>query len=136
MWDGCSGVHKKRLNSIYKRAVQIIDRRPIPSTDKFRHLNILGLHQQLTLNKCVFMHKILNNMTPQYLITKFISHQERKRTSRYNTLPLPLPRIDLFKTSMSFSGPFAWNSIPAHLKTITSPGIFKRKLSDYLMSQT
>ena len=38
-------------------------------------LGILSLPQQLAYNKGIFMHKVLNNNSPNYLAQLFISHQ-------------------------------------------------------------
>ena len=64
-------------------------------------LGILNLPQQLAYNKGIFMHKRLNNNSPDYLAQLFISLQSHNTNSR-NNLYVPRPRLDLFKTSISF----------------------------------
>ena len=66
-----------------------------------------------------------NNQTPTYL-TEIIT----KAPSRYNSkkLIVPQPKLDLFKTSLSFSGSILWNKLPNDLKNITSLKSFKKKL--------
>ena len=76
-----------------------------------RALGILNLPQQVAYNKRIFMHKILNNNSPNYLAQHFISHQSHYTNSR-NNLYVPTPRLDLFKTSISFAGASLWNSLP------------------------
>ena len=44
---------------------------------------------------------------------------------------IPTPRIDLFKTSLTFSGASLWNSLPLSLKTQSSK-LFKKKKKHYL----
>ena len=44
-----------------------------------------------------------------------------------NKLLLPRTRIDIFKTSFSFSGPLAWNSLLHHLRYPMELKTFKRK---------
>ena len=39
-----------------------------------RALGILNLPQQLSCNKGIFMHKVFNNNSPNYLAQLFISH--------------------------------------------------------------
>lgn len=134
VWDGCGDVHIIRLNSLYKRAVKIIQPGPAPTTDKMKELDILSLRGQLNYNKCVLMHKTLHNNTPEYL-KPITAQTKREGTTRNGILPLPLPRIDLYKTSFSFSGPTLWNSLPANIKTIDSLKCFKRKLHKHLRNQ-
>ena len=89
--------------------------------------------QQLTYNKRVFMHKVLNNNnnSPNYLAQLFISHQSHYTNSR-NNLYVPRPRLDLFKTSLSFAGALLWNSLPENIKSCISLPCFKRNLHKYL----
>ena len=75
----------------------------LATEQKMRALGILNLPQQLAYNKGIFMHKILNNYSPNYLAQLFIGHQSHYTNSR-NNLYVPRPRLDLFKTSISFAG--------------------------------
>jgi hypothetical protein len=133
VWDGCGDVHIIRLNSLYKRAVKIIQPGSASTTDKMKKLNILSLRNQLIYNKCVLMHKILHNNSPEYL-TLITARNHRKRTSRNGILPLPLPRIDLYKTSFAFAGPTLWNSLPTSVKAVDSLKLFKGRLHTHLLN--
>ena len=77
------------------------------------------------------MHKVLNNDSPNYLAQLFISHQSHYTNSR-NDLYVPRPRLDLFKTSISFAGASLWNSLPQNIKSCISLPCFKRNLHKYL----
>ena len=94
-------------------------------------LGILNLSQQLAYNKGIFMHKVLNNNSPDYLAQLFISHQFHYTNSR-NNLYVPRPRLDLFKTSISFAGASLWNSLPQNIKSGISLPCFKRNLHKYM----
>ena len=91
----------------------------------------LNLPQQLTYNKGVFMHKVLTNNSPNYLAQLFISHQSHYTNSR-NNLHVPRPRLDLFKTSISFAGASLGNSLPQNTKSCISLPCFKRNLHKYM----
>ena len=56
-------------------------------------------------NKGTLMHTVLNNNSPNCLAQVCISHQSHYANSR-NNLWVPRSRLDLFKTSISFSGAF------------------------------
>ena len=65
MWDGCGEVHLKKLNSLHRRAGRFILPDPSLFTEqKMSALGILNLPKQLTYNKGIFMHKVLNNKSP------------------------------------------------------------------------
>ena len=61
----------------------------------------------------MLIHKMYNNQTPTYL-TEIIT----KASNRYNSkkLIVPHPKLDLFKTSLAFSGSILWNNFPKDLK--------------------
>ena len=108
--DGCAGVHMKQLYSLHKRAVKFL--MPIPNLDykqKCCALKLLPLDKQLLLNKCVLMQKVVHGKAPQYLKDLMIP-SERLHVHGNKQL-LPRTRIDIFKTSFSFSGSLAWNSL-------------------------
>ena len=126
-------VHLKKLNSLHRKAGKLIFPDPSLSTgQKMRALGILNLPQQLAYNKGIFMHKVLNNNSPNYLAQLFISHQSHYTNSR-NNLYVPRTRLDLFKTSIyiSFAGASLWNSLPQNIKSCISLPCFKRNLHKY-----
>ena len=131
LWDNCSGEYMKRINSIHRRAIKLLLPNPNISTDdKFKQLGILPLDKQLFFNKAVITHKIYNDQAPPYL-----SPLLKKAPQRYGStkLILPLPRIDLYKSSLSYSGSAIWNMLPDYLKFITSSPKFKKQLRIYLL---
>jgi len=106
----------KKLKSLHRRAGKWILPDPSLSTEqKMRALGILKLPQQLAYNKGIFMHKVLNNNSPNYLAQLFIGLQSHNTNSRSN-IYMPRPRLDLFKTSISFAGASLWSSLPQNIK--------------------
>ena len=131
VWDSCSGEYMKRINSIHRRAIKLIlPDQKLNTDEKFKALNILSLEKQLFYNKAVITHKIYHDKAPSYL-----SSLLKKAPTRYGSskLILPLPRIDLFKSSISYSGSVIWNMLPNYLKTISSTPKFKKLLRIYLL---
>ena len=130
IYDGCSKDTFKQLNAAHRRAVKQLTNQPGQTTDeKFTILNILPLQKQLQVNKTTLIQRIYHDLTPDYL-KNFI----KKPPDRYNSknLILPLPRIDLFKTSLSFSGSYFWNLLPPDLKDIKSTKSFKKSLVKWI----
>ena len=77
------------------------------------------------------MYKIRNNLCPTYLNQLLTPANNRYGSINYI---LPFPRIDLYKTSFSFSGPQIWNSLPPHVKNSKSFACFKNNLLTHLES--
>ena len=76
VWDGCGEVHLNKLKSLHRRAGKLILPDPSLSTEqKMSALGILNLPQQLSYNKGIFMHKVLNNYSPDYIPRFFVSQQ-------------------------------------------------------------
>ena len=92
---------------------------------------ILNLPQQLAYNNGIFMHKVLNNNSSNYLAQLFISHQSHYPNTR-NSLYGRRPRLDLFKTSISFAGASLWNSLPQNIKSCISLPCFRLNLHKYM----
>ena len=80
-------------------------------------LGILNLPQKHTYNKGVFMHKVLNNNSQDFLAQLFINHQSHYTNSR-NNLYMPWSKFDSFKTSISFTGASLWNRLPQNIKSL------------------
>ena len=75
------------------------------------------------------MFKANRSVVPSYIMSVF--RECNNRTIRYI---LPKPRIDLYKTSLAFSGPSVWNTLPVAIKTSGTIGRFKSELHKHLMT--
>ena len=79
-------------------------------------------------NKESLVHKIVSGKAPIYLSTKVLINQILRNSSR--KLNVPIPGIDLFKSSLVYSGPAPlWNSLPSELRLPVSPSVVKKWLS-------
>ena len=106
----------------------------IPTDEKFTNLKILSLNQQMKFNKFILMHRIITDKSPKYL-TSILKIQSCPQTkSRSPLFSLPRPRINLYKTSLSFSGKFIWNTLPHDIKNVDSANAFRIKLKQFIKS--
>ena len=129
MWDECSDVLKKRLNSLHKRAAKLILPDTTLTTDqKLKEMRIMSLQKQLEYNKGWFMYRVLSNEAAGYISNLYTHTPSRYSNSRNYHLSLSRPRIDIFKTSISFSGVYLWNNLPLTVRSCQSLISFKRKL--------
>ena len=83
-------------------------------------------------NKARFVHTFVSGRAPIYLSTKSLINQSSRNSSR--KLNVPIPRIDLFKSSLVYSGPAPWNSLPSSLRLPVSPAVFKKRLMLHMLS--
>ena len=132
IWDGCSQDTFNKINRLHRRAIKILSpMKNITTDEKMKALDILPLNKHLTYNKARLIHKIYYDKTPPYL-----KNLIKKAPDRYESsiiLP-PKPRIDLFKTSLAFSGAQIWNALPPDLRKIKSQTVFRNKLFQFLQN--
>ena len=83
-------------------------------------------------NNARFGHKIVSGRALIYLSTKLLINQSSTNSSR--KLNDPISRIDLFKSSLVYSGPALWNSLPSEMRLPVSPSVFKMHLMLHMLS--
>ena len=64
----------------------------------------MSLQKQLEYNKGLFMYMVLSNEATEYISNLYTHIPSRYSNSRIYHLSLHRPRIDIFKTSIAFSG--------------------------------
>jgi len=89
-------------------------------------------YASVVYNKGLFMYRILSNEAPEYIFNLYTHTPSCYSSSRNYHLSLPRPRIDVFKTSISFSGAYLWNNLPLTVRSCQSLSSFKRKLRAHL----
>ena len=133
VWDGCGAGQLSALNSLHRRAAKLILPDPDISTDqKLQHIGMLPLKTHLLYNKCIFMYKFWNNRLPKYL-SPFFQRSGSWYGLTHKLFLLPLPRIEMFKSSLSFSGSSAWNQLSITLKSYHTLSKFKSALMKSLL---
>ena len=85
--------------------------------------------KNLKYNKGILMKKIMVGNAPPSLSRLFLINPTWDQIK----INIPTPCIDLFKTSLTFSGVSLWNSLPYSLK-IQSSKLFKKRYLSYLTS--
>ena len=78
------------------------------------------------------MHKIVSGRAPIYISIKLLINQSWRNSSR--KLNVSVPRLDLFKSSLVYSGPALWNSLFSELRLPVSPSVFKKRLAFHVIS--
>lgn len=132
LYDNASENALKPLIRMHKRALkQIILKSTSLSLQDYKKLEILPLHLKLELNKAVTMYKILNGFAPPPLIKRFPQNYKRHT----HKLVIDRPRLDLFKSSLHYSGGTLWNRLPPSVKTKKTLGSFKKGLKLYLFDK-
>ena len=116
LWDNADSTHLTKLHSVHRRAIKIMHKMCVGSSDSNKFHEPFCLKKHLMYNKCILMHKIFYEKGPSYLSGTIMSTPRSDDDSRHMTLILPKPKIDLYKSSLKYSGTLCWNSLPKHLK--------------------
>ena len=126
LWDGCSENLFKKLCSLHRRSAKLINPDPLLTTDqKLRSLDMLPLKEHLLLNKSIFMYKYFSGALPLYLNGLLPKIKQSLYATSRCSLTMPLPRIDLIKTSLCYSGGTLWESLPTDVQRARSLRMFK-----------
>ena len=121
---------------LQKRAIRLITFSKFDehSSPLFKLLNIIKLHDLVTLHIAIFMFKFHNQLLPSVFNTYFTAvdhiHKYNTRSAAGKSYYLPTARTNYGKFNIRFQGPKIWNSIFAeHLK---SPSLrqFKKNLKN------
>ena len=129
LWDNASKNILKPLHSIHRRAIKhILLKSSTLSKEDYIKIDILPFYDRLHYNKCVLMYKIMMGLSPNYLYNIFSINNIRNN----NKINTPSPRLDLYKSSLNYSGSLCWNSLPIDLKIGITYSLFKKKLHEHL----
>ena len=113
VWDSCGETYINQLNSLHRLAAKLLISDENSSTnEKPKAHSILPLQKHLDFNKAVLMCNVNKQLVPSYMI--YLFRDSNNIPDRYT---LAKPRIDLYETSLSFTGSSCWNSPPAAIKT-------------------
>ena len=108
LWDSGSANTPTPLVSLHKRTLKaILLKNTTLAISDYNFRSILPLKERLNY-KGVLIHKIMSGQVPPSLTAKFFLNQSRHSEK----LNIPIPRTDLFKSSLVYSGNVLWNSLP------------------------
>ena len=129
MWDLACVSTLKPLVSLHRRALTLILLKSTSLTVAgYKTLCILLLKLRFELNKGIVMYKIIFEIAPPHLKQFF----QVNRSRGLSKITIMIPRIDLFKSSLTYSGAILWNSLPESLKTLISTSSFKSRFLTHL----
>ena len=127
---------KTPLKAVHKRAVKVFCA-VSPMLTGRGHISYgpLPLKEHFQFNKCILVHKVIHNKSPQYLRQLVHTGARSDHTSRNNILILPKTRIDIYKMSFAYSGSFCCNALHRSLKIVCSVSTFKSKALQHFRTE-
>ena len=134
LWDSANANTLRPLASLHKRALKAILLKPTTlAISDYNFLFILPLKKKkkkkrLNYNKGVLMHRVMSEKVPPSLTAEFSLNGQSRHSGKLN---IPIPRTDLFKSSLEYSGSLLWSSFHGSLKLSSSSETFKSRYMSY-----
>ena len=94
-----------------------------PSASLFNKLKWMTVYQRVRYQNLLLAYKVLNHLTPNYLIDtlnwKIYNHQYSLRSNLNAFIDLNISdvKMEIYKQSFSFCGVLSWNALPDILKS-------------------
>ena len=101
-----------------------------------KSLSWVNVEDRVRFFKVVHVFRVRSGLAPSYLTANFVPladhHSYRTRGSSHDYAITAI--VARASSSFSFTAIKAWNSLPAHLKSLTSLNVFKRKVKEMFLS--
>ena len=133
IWGNCSNELLDKIIKFQKRAARLILDKDlsVPSSELFQQLGWMRFDERVIYKKCILMYKSLHNLAPSYMSNKFTYsydiHNLDLRSTTNQTLHIPKPKLEIYRKSLSYSGPKLWNALPESVRNAPTLGSFKQR---------
>ena len=127
---------------IQKRAIHIICNVPsdTPTAELFKNLNFLNIYERYFYQTCVCTFTILDShKSPlKNLVTLHNPLFYNLRSYRHNSLCInvPFPRLEIYKSSLSYACANMWNSLPINIRSSQNLISFKTCCKQFIRSSS
>ena len=140
VWANAYQTHLEKIYKLQKKLVRIITFKEYNHSSKplFDNLKILNVYQVNYYTIAILMKKFSNNQLPISSKNIFRTYEEvhNRKTRSNKKLHKPCVKTNLRKLSISFKGVDVYNSLPSDLKNIQYKSTFKRKLKNYILTNS
>ena len=139
LWANSHVTNIRKLQLLQKKAIRIItSSHYIAHTEPlFSMTKLLKLDDLYKYQLGIFMHTVTHCQLPQNMSSMFVrtdnihSHQLRNHNAYY----IQQIRTNTRKSTINFSGPKFWNTIPTNLRQLASIHQFKKKFKALLLTK-
>ena len=132
-----SNVHK--IEKLERRACKLILGNGYTSLDDARkQLNMLSFEELIFRNKAKVMFKVTHGISPIYITNIFqikgCNHEGTMtlRSDLNKNFKTPMPKLNIFKNRLSYSGTLIWNSISVDIKNTNTIDSFINKCTKWM----
>jgi len=138
IWGGTNNTNLHKLYVLQKRLCKTIFGKNYTSVpNSMEAMSCLSIHERIIVNKAKFMYKVSKESIPCYVVNMFENDQRvytNLRSASSLNYAIPRPKMELFKQSISYSGPCIWNKIPESIRCMKTLDSFTTHLIRWLKS--
>ena len=120
IWGGTNAKNLNKLYVLQKRACKLIfGHSYLNVSSALEKMNCTSIYERILLQKARFMYKVSTEAVPGYISELFENENKVKTNLRYSCFQnynTPRPKLELYRESMSYSGPSIWNRIPESIR--------------------
>lgn len=137
---GLPKVHLDKLQRCQNTAARIVLCLPKREhiTPELKSLHWLPVHARISFKLLLFVYKIVNDMSPEYLKDVIVLSDPKYNTRSSDKIKLEIPATNL-KTvgdrAFSAAAPKLWNNLPAIIQRAPSCSSFKTQLKTHLFER-
>ena len=130
---GCGRTNRDYLDKLQRRAASVIEGRKVEHQDISATFSWPSLENRRKYHTCLQIFKCSHQLAPAYLLHNFSysSHFHTYNTRHKDQLRLLLARTENYQTSFQYNGAKLWNTLPKHIRQITSLPRFKQALKSH-----
>lgn len=136
LYINCNKEHLKILQKLQNRAMRIILKCEYRTHTEIvlESLNWLSINQKIKYNIMLYVFKMKNDKTPQYLSNKleYVRDTHNRLTSARNELRLPNFKSDLGRKSLFYNGVKMYNELSNEMKNESNVNKFRQQLLNYV----
>lgn len=138
VWGGSNITSIHPLFIVQKRACKLIfGHEYVSVSESLEKINCLSVSDKVILQKAKFMFKVSRGLVPTYISHMFNTELKTNtslRSTNANNFYRPRPNLEIFKQSISYSGPSIWNSIPKSIQNMNTIECFTSHFIRWLKS--
>ena len=138
IWSHCSESQMKSLQRAQSFAVKSIAgmKKYDSTTEAFRKLKFLNLHQRQTVHEATFTLKSLLDINPSHINQEYLKQIPiNDRNSIQGKLNLPAHSTTRYEQSPLYKTIKSWNAVPEDIPTHNTK-VFKTNFQKYIITQT
>ena len=139
LWANSHVTNIRKLQLLQKKAIRIItSSHYIAHTDPlFSITQLLKLDDMCTYELGIFMHKVTHFQLPHHMSSMFLRTENihKHKLRNQNAYYIQQIRTNTRKSTINFSGPKIWNTLPANLRQLVSIHQFKKKFKQLLLTK-